>query len=79
MASESNQEKGKELVFFVRVQFRRNTSMQGAITWLDGKKSSHFRSVLELGNLIGSALSAESQKSGSKESAIGWKDKESAS
>jgi len=48
----------QELVFYVRVQFRRNTSMQGTIKWIDGHKSSSFRSALELGNLICSACAS---------------------
>ncbi len=42
----------KDLTFYLRVQYRRNTSWQGTIQWLDGRKSVKFRSVLELTNLI---------------------------
>ncbi len=56
----------QELVFHVRVQFRRNTSMQGTIKWIDGNKSSSFRSALELGNLICSACTADSVVKGKK-------------
>lgn len=38
----------KTTTFLVRVQFRDNTSWQGRIEWLEGKKSKPFRSVLEL-------------------------------
>ncbi len=48
----------QELVFHLRVQFRRNTSMQGTVKWIDGHKSSSFRSALELGNLINSACAS---------------------
>jgi len=69
----------KEQVFYVRVQFRCNSSMQGTINWLDGKKSSHFRSVLELGNLLGSALATVNRESGNLDIFRDWEDKESIS
>ncbi len=56
----------QELVFHVRVRFRRNNSMQGTIKWNDGNKSSSFRSALELGNLIFSACSPIPGKKGQK-------------
>ena len=43
---------GKDLTFYLRVQYRCNSSWQGTIQWLDGRKSVKFRSVLELANLI---------------------------
>ncbi len=65
----------QELVFYVRVQFRRNSSMQGTIKWMDGRKTSSFRSVLEMGNLIDSARSITLNSSGAREGARQWKDK----
>ncbi len=52
---ETNKSKTKELTFFVRIKYRRNSSWQGTIQWMDGKRKSAFRSVLELGNLINDA------------------------
>lgn len=63
--NETNNKKSKELVFFVRVKYRRNSSWQGTIQWLDGKDKNTFRSVLELGNLISDArqkVSGEDRK-----------------
>ena len=47
--------KEQDLVFYIKVQFRCNSSMQGTIQWMDGKKTETFRSILELGNLINDA------------------------
>ena len=47
-SSQSN----KDLTFYLRIQYRCNSSWQGNIQWLDGRKSVTFRSVLELANLI---------------------------
>ena len=51
--------KGKTATFSVRVLFRQNTSWQGSISWLEGKREETFRSVLELLLLIDSAVTAE--------------------
>ncbi len=45
----------EDLVFFIRIQYRCNSSWQGTIQWMDGRKTSTFRSVLELANLIDDA------------------------
>ena len=50
--------KGKVATFSVRVLFRQNTSWQGSVAWLEGKREETFRSVLELLLLIDSAASA---------------------
>ena len=55
-----------ELVFYVRVKFRRNASMQGKINWVDGGKSNYFRSVLELGNLLCDACKISADQSEKK-------------
>ncbi len=44
--------KKEEQTFYLKVQYRNNTSWQGTLQWLDGRKSRRFRSVLELANLI---------------------------
>jgi len=49
---DNNITNNKQLIFYIRVQYRRNSSWQGRILWVDGKSESIFRSVLELGNLI---------------------------
>ena len=53
--------KGKLATFSVRVLFRQNTSWQGSVSWLEGKREETFRSVLELLLLIDSAASTEIQ------------------
>jgi len=74
---DQNEEAQEDLVFFVRIQYRRNTSWQGTIQWMDGKQQMIFRSALELGNLINDARKKASGTT--NEVASGWKDKESAS
>lgn len=48
--------RGKLATFAVRIMFRRNTSWQGAVTWLEEDRKENFRSVLELLLLMDSAL-----------------------
>ena len=45
--------------FQISVMFRQNATWQGSLFWADRGMEAHFRSVLELLNLINSALSAE--------------------
>ena len=42
--------------FLIRIHFCRNTSWQGTIQWLDGKKTNRFRSFLEMTHLINEAV-----------------------
>ena len=42
--------------FHLKIFFRQNTSWQGTIRWVEGKKEESFRSVLELLFLMDSAL-----------------------
>lgn len=63
---ENNNTNSKELVFYIRVQYRRNSSWQGIIQWVDGKRKRIFRSVLELGNLIHDARQKASKQGGTK-------------
>ncbi len=68
----------QDLVFYIKIQYRCNSSMQGTIQWMDGKKTSVFRSALELGNLINDAK----QKAAGTEGKISfgqWEEKESVS
>jgi hypothetical protein len=51
-------EQGKRATFIVQVQFRQNATWQGTITWADEKKTSRFRSTLEMVKLMDNALSA---------------------
>lgn len=67
--------KEKDLVFHIRVQYRQNSSMQGSIQWLDGKKSTVFRSVLELGHLINDAKQQTAGTSHKKPEFDRWQDK----
>lgn len=51
--------RGAEATFIIRVKYRQNSSWQGEITWVDGKKKEYFRSALELMKLLDSALEGE--------------------
>lgn len=48
--------------FHVTVLFRQNATWQGILVWKDQKQETPFRSVLELIELMDSALSQPSQK-----------------
>ncbi len=77
ISNHDNKSQHKDLVFFVSVQYRCNSSWQGTIQWMDGKQEKIFRSALELGKLINDAkniCSDNKQKIEPK-----WQDKESAS
>lgn len=51
--------KGKPLATFrVDVIFRQNASWQGGIAWLEGRRETQFRSVLELVQIMDSVLSS---------------------
>lgn len=66
---------GKGCTFLVRVQFRQNATWQGTIQWLDGKKSRHFRSLMELAMLMQEAMSEAGAAAGFRS----WTDKEEVS
>ena len=53
---------GEIATFEVRVLYRQNASWQGTIKWIEGKKESQFRSVMELLTLVDSALSGGEEK-----------------
>ena len=46
---------GETATFLVRVRFRQNSTWQGTLQWMDGRKEVSFRSALELIRLIDSA------------------------
>ena len=48
--------------FVVEVKSQENSTWQGTITWVEGKKKENFRSALELIRLIDSTLAGESDK-----------------
>lgn len=50
---------GLKATFAIRILFRQNSSWQGSITWIDGRREQSFRSVLELILLMDNALSAK--------------------
>lgn len=56
-------ERGKKATFVVQVQFRRNSTWQGTITWTDQKKTKNFRSALELIKLMDGAIESNGAKS----------------
>lgn len=70
-------QKNGDLVFYVRIQYRCNSSWQGTVQWMEGKQERKFRSVLELGNLINNAKHIRSADK--KKAAPKWEDKESVS
>lgn len=51
--------RGTGATFIIRVKYRQNSSWQGEVTWVDGKKKKYFRSALELMKLLDSALEPE--------------------
>ena len=55
--SEEDMEKkqGEQGTFIVRIQYRRNATWQGHVTWAEKNKTVPFRSALELMKLIDSA------------------------
>ncbi len=71
--------KERDLIFYLKVQFRRNASMQGTLWWIDGKKTNTFRSVLELANLISDAKNIKAGRKQEDCSFKDWQNKESVS
>lgn len=67
-----------ESSFLIRIQYRQNSSWQGMIQWLDGKKSRHFRSFLEMVMLMQEALT-NSEKAGDTIKLHNWEDREEVS
>lgn len=53
---ESTNNLGQKPTFFIRVLYCQNTSWQGEIQWMEGKKTKRFRSALELLTLIQEAV-----------------------
>ena len=52
---------GAVATFSVAVLFRQNSSWQGSLAWVEGKREESFRSVLELLYLIDSAISSQNE------------------
>ena len=48
--------------FVIEVKSQENSTQQGTITWVEGKKKENFRSALELIRLIDSTLAGENGK-----------------
>lgn len=72
--------KDEDTVFFLRIQFRRNTSWQGTVQCLNSKEKCVFRSVLELGSLMNEAVVKTSGKGDARNPKLtAWEDKESVS
>lgn len=44
--------------FVVNIRYRRNGTWQGTVSWMNGKKSSEFRSALEMMKLMEEAMDA---------------------
>ena len=50
---------GRKANFIIRVLFRRHSSWQGSVTWLETRQTQRFRSVLELMGLLESTLALD--------------------
>lgn len=48
--------------FVVEVKSQENHSWQGTITWVEGKRTEHFRSALEMIRLMDSTLNDEGEE-----------------
>lgn len=55
-------EKQNRSNFLISIHHQENHSWQGVIEWLDTGKKVHFRSELEMLNLIGMAVQSEQDK-----------------
>jgi len=55
---------GGKATFTVHVQFRQNASWQGTIQWIEGNKTQHFRSELEMIKLMMNAINFDSESDG---------------
>lgn len=55
-------EQGEKATFIVQVHYRQNATWQGAVRWVEQKKTRHFRSALELLTLMNGALAAPPQE-----------------
>ena len=53
---EAGTQSGALATFDVRILFRQHSSWQGSVRWLEGRRETTFRSVLELTGLMDSAL-----------------------
>lgn len=62
---EEQPRQGEKATFAVKVLFRQNSSWQGTVTWMEGRREQSFRSVLELLLLMDSALQARGQEQAS--------------
>ena len=51
----------KKQIFIVEINDARNQRWQGKVEWVQGKQKQNFRSVLELLQLIGSAVGEEEE------------------
>ena len=72
--------KKEDTVFFLRIQFRRNTSWQGTLQCLTSRETRIFRSVLELGSLMSEAVAKTAGKEDTEIPKFTiWEDKESVS
>ncbi|WP_243125298.1 hypothetical protein [Clostridium transplantifaecale] len=53
---------GMKATFVVNVIFRQHASWQGKVSWVEGKKTSYFRSALELIKLMDSTMEESEPK-----------------
>ena len=55
------EQRGAVATFSLAILFRQNSSWQGSLAWMEGKREECFRSVLELLYLIDSAISSQNE------------------
>lgn len=59
---------GRKNTFIIQVMNQQNSTWQGTVTWADKRVTEHFRSLLELIQLIDSTIKAEGETDHSEES-----------
>ncbi|WP_246019600.1 hypothetical protein [Bacilliculturomica massiliensis] len=55
------EKKSESATFTIKIQFARNATWQGSISWLEGQKTRNFRSELELMKLMAEAAPCEEE------------------
>ena len=61
------EDKNQNESFIVQIQFCRNATWQGTLTWIDQKKVRKFRSTLEMLKLMDSAINSGTVTNGDTE------------
>jgi hypothetical protein len=56
-------ESGDKASFVIQIKYLQNSTWQGSIQWLNGKKTQNFRSALEMIKLMDNALGKSEEES----------------